>query len=335
MLAHCLDITAQGWLRYPTPMMTLSRTLRAALALPLALAAPLAAQEPGEAAPASTNAIVVTAQRSGAPMWTIETPRGAVILVGELRNVPKSTPWQPERLQEATAEASRVILGVQPKVSPGDILRLIFKGGQFTKLPGKTVASDYLDAAQLARLAALDQGKDQDSVRKSFLLIAFDFLTKRLRFNKDTTDDAGDVVKKAASRANVPTTRAGSLRGKDMLDSLAEAEPQAHIPCLEAAMTAAEIGPELVEQRGREWRAFRIPEVMNNPLEIALGQCWPWADPDVGNELRNVWLEQITAATAADGVTLAVVPLRVLAEPDGVLDRLEAAGFPIGGPVWR
>lgn len=310
------------------------RALPSGLALALLTAPAAAAQDAEEPAP-STNAIVVTAQRSGAPMWTIETGRGVVILVGELRNVPKSVPWQPERLQEATAEASRVILGVQPKVSPGDILRLIFKGGQFTKLPDKRVASDYLDAAQIQRLAALETAYQEDYSRKSFLMTAFDFLTKRLRFNKDTMDDAGDVVKKAASRARIPSERAGTLRGKDMLDSLAEADPESHIPCLEAAMSAAEIGPELVEKRGADWRAFRIPEVMNNPLEIALSRCWPWADPEVGSELRGIWVEQITAATGADGVTLAVVPLRVLAEEDGVLDRLEAAGFAIGGPVWR
>lgn len=299
----------------------------------LAAAAPLAAQD--DPAPASTNAIVVNAKRSGAPMWTIETPTGIVILVGEMRNVPKSTPWQPERLEEATAEANRVILGVKPKISPGDIFRLIFKGGQFTKLPDKTMASDYLTPEQYARLSALEAEYDADFARKSFLMTAFDFLTKRLRFNKDTVDDAGDVVKKAANRANVPTSRAGAIRGKDMLDSLAMAEPADHIPCLEAAMTAAEIGPELVEKRGADWRAFRIPEVMNNPLEIALSRCWPWADPDVGNELRTIWVEQITAASTADGVTLAVVPLRVLAEDGGVLDQLEAQGLPIGGPVWR
>jgi hypothetical protein len=309
------------------------RAIASALALAL-VAAPATAQEAGEPA-TSANAIVVTAQRSGAPMWTIETGRGVVILVGELRNVPKSTPWHPERLQEATAEASRVILGVQPKVSPGDILRLIFKGGSFTRLPGKTVAGDYLDAEQLARLAALEAEYDKDFARKSFLMTAFDFLTKRLRFNKDTADDAGDVVKKSASRARIPTERAGTLRGKDMLDSLAEAEPTDHIPCLEAAMRAAEIGPELVEQRGADWRAFRIPAVMDNPLEIALSRCWPWADPGVGSELRGIWVEQITRATGAEGVTLAVVPLRILAEEDGVLDRLEAAGLAIGGPVWR
>jgi hypothetical protein len=153
--------------------------------------------------------------------------------------------------------------------------------------------------------------------------------------NRDTTDSVTEVVKKAANKADVPTENAGQLRGKEVIDSLLEAEPAAHIPCLEAAITAAEIGPELVEKRGADWRAFRIPEVMNNPLEVALGRCWPWADPDVGSELRGIWVQQITAATKAKGVTLAVVPLVVLAEEGGVLDSLEAQGLPIGGPVWR
>ena len=43
----------------------------------------------------------------------------------------------------------------------------------------------------------------------------------------------------------------------------------------------------------------------------------------------------ISEASTQTGVTLAVVPLRVLAEPEGVLDQLEAKEFLIGGPDWR
>jgi len=100
------------------------------------ITAPLAAQDDsGEA-----NAIVVTAQRSGAPMWTVTTATGTVILVGEIRAIPKTVQWEPARLEEATRAADRVILGARPKVSPGDIFRLIFSGGKFTKLPDKLPA---------------------------------------------------------------------------------------------------------------------------------------------------------------------------------------------------
>jgi uncharacterized protein YbaP (TraB family) len=301
------------------------------LAAVASLAAPLAAQDPAP----TDSSIVVTAQRSGAPMWTIDTPKGTIILVGEIRAIPKTTPWQPDRLKDATAQAQRVILGARPKISPGDVFRLIFSGGTFTKLPDKSVASDYLSAEQWARLSALGTAQDEDYSRSSFLLTSFQLLSRELRFNRDTTDDATDVVKSAADKANVPIERAATLRGEDLLDNLAEAPPASHIPCLDAAMRAVETGPDIVEQRGADWRRYDVPAVMSNPLETALGKCWPWADADVGSEIRTIWVDAITRAKGEAGVTLAVVPLRVLAERDGVLDQLEAQGLDIAGPAWK
>ncbi|WP_073973851.1 TraB/GumN family protein [Erythrobacter donghaensis] len=304
------------------------------LCLTALIAAPLAAQD----APTPTeseNAIVVTAQRSGAPMWIVETPTGTVILVGEIRAIPKTTPWEPARLEEATRAADRVILGARPKISPGDIFRLMFSGGKLTKLPDKTVASDYLDAAQLQRLEALAAAHEEDYSRQSFLLTSFRMLREELRFNKDTARDASDVVKDAAEKADITITRAATLRGEDVIDNLFEAPPTAHIPCLVAAMDAVEAGPGIVEERATNWRRFKIPAVMNNPLESALGQCWPWADETLGSELRTIWVDRIAEASAAKGTTLAVVPLRVLAEPQGVLDQLDARGFDIAGPPWK
>jgi uncharacterized protein YbaP (TraB family) len=301
----------------------------------LTLATPLAAQDPAPTGNAPENSIVVTAQRSGAPMWTIDTPTGTIILVGEIRAIPKTTPWQPDRLSDATAAADRVILGARPKVSPGDVLRLMFFGSKFTKLPDKSVASDYLDKAQWARLEALGTAHKEDYARQSFLLTSFGMLRKELRFNRDTARDASDVVKDAAEKADVPITRAATLRGEDIIDNLFESPPAVHIPCLTAAMDAVEAGPDIVEQRGADWRRYDIPAVMANPLEAALGQCWPWADETLGTELRTIWVERIAEASTAKGTTLAVVPLRVLAESGGVLDQLDARGFDIAGPEWK
>ena len=292
---------------------------------------PIAAQDPAP----TENAIVVTAQRSGAPMWTIDTPTGTIILVGEIRAIPKSVSWEPARLEEATSQADRVILGARPKVSPGDIFRLIFSGGKFTKLPDKTVASQYLTPEQWARLEAIGTAQDEDYSRSSFLMTSFQLLSKELRFNRNTGDDTTDVVRKAADKADVPTTRAATLRGEDLLDNLAAAPPETHIPCLTTAMDALEAGPEIVTKRGTDWRRYDIPAVMANPLEQALGKCWPWADNEVGGELRTIWVDRIAEASSAKGTTLAVVPLRVLAEEGGVLDQLDARGFDIFGPAWK
>lgn len=310
---------------------------RLAMLLAVGTAA-IAAQSPAatpEAAADPNDEIVVTARRSGAPMWTIATRAGVVVLVGEIAEVPKVTPWRPERLEGATDRAQRVILGTKAKVSPGDILRLIFRGGGLTKLPKDRTAADYLDPRQLARLHALETRFDQDYARQNFLMTAFDLLSKRLAFNRDTADDASDVVRKAARQAKVPAQPVGEVRGEDMLDNLFAAAPETHIPCLEAAMRAAEAGPDIVVARGEAWTGFDVPAVMANPLEEALGRCWPWTSDGFGPALRRQWIGAIDGATAQPGVTLAVVPLRVLAEKEGVLDQLESRGLAISGPAWR
>lgn len=299
----------------------------------LAATVPASATEP-TATDQANDEIVVTARRSGAPMWTIETRAGVVILVGEIAGVPKATPWRPERLEGATDRAQRVILGTKAKVSPGDILRLIFKGGGLIKLPKGRVAGDYLDAAQMKRLHALETRFGQDYARGNFLMTAFDLLSKRLSFNKDTADDASDVVRKAARQSKIPTQPVGEVRGEDMLDNLFAAAPETHIPCLEAAMAATEAEGDVVIERGRAWTEFDVPAVMASPLEEALGRCWPWTNDSFGPELRQTWVGAIRDATAQPGVTLAVVPLRILAEKDGVLDQLKAQGLPIAGPAW-
>jgi hypothetical protein len=303
------------------------------LGMPVQLAsvAPARAQE----AAAEENDIVVTARRSGAPMWTITTDRGVIILVGDFAKVPEATPWRPERLQAATAGAQRVILGTKASVTVGDVFRILFAGGRLRKLPKGTVAADYLDPELLSRLRVLEQRYGKDYSRGNFLLTAFDLLQNRLKFDDDTTRDASDVVRNAAGKARVPTRPVGTIRGREMIDNLFEADARTHIPCLRAAIAAVEVGPEIVTARGRAWTEFDVPAVMRNPLEVALGACWPWNGDGFGEELRGQWVQAIGEAAGQPGVTLAVVPLRVLAEQGGVLDQLQGRGFAIKGPAWR
>ena len=104
---------------------------------------------------------------------------------------------------------------------------------------------------------------------------------------------------------------------------------------VERALAAAEAGPEGAAARIADWRARRVPEVMAQPLEQALGLCWPWGDPEIAPLLRRQWAEAVQTALGEPGVTMAVAQLRVLAEPDGVLDTLQAQGYEIEGPAWK
>lgn len=80
------------------------------------------------------------------------------------------------------------------------MLRLIFRGGSFTKLPDRQVAADYLSPRQRARLAGLEARYNVEYDRGSFLMSAFDLLARRLDFDDATIEDATDVVPKATRR---------------------------------------------------------------------------------------------------------------------------------------
>ena len=311
-------------------MMRTAGWLLAAAAVLLAVG-PAAAQESADEAPD----IVVEARRSGAPMWEVLKGDSTVLLVGEIAEIPKITPWQPDRLAAATRRADRVILELKPTVSPGVIFKAMFKLGALINLPKKTVSSDYLSPDLQARLTALERAYGKSYERRSFMLTARDLLNRRLDFDRNTTTDVTDIVKRTAQQAQIPTRPVGKVKGGDMLNSLLAAPPGDHIPCLAAAMTAVEAGPEIIAQRGDAWTRFDVPAVMASPLEIALGSCWPWTDVKFGPELRGLWIGEIGRSLDQRGVTLAVVPLRVLAEDGGLLDQLKARGLEIEGPAWR
>jgi hypothetical protein len=301
-----------------------------------AAAAPALAQEvPPQDAETVVEDVVVTARRSGAPMWEVTRGDSTVLLVGQILAVPKATPWRPERLEDATLRADRVLSGMHVRASFSDIARLLWRSRTLTRLPEGKTSADYLPPEWQARLEALQAQYRQDYGRTSFLVSSGDLLRDRLKFNRDTTEDAGDIVERAARRAKISVKPVDAGRGDVLVENLLTAPPETLVPCMEAAIVATEAGPDTLVQRGTAWTQFRVPEVLANPLQQALGVCWPWGDPAIGPRLKAEWVTAVNSGLAESGVTMAVAPLNVLAEPGGVLDQLEAQGLTVEGPVWK
>jgi hypothetical protein len=289
---------------------------------------------PSDASGDTSNDIVVVARRAGVPIWEMKTATGIVIMVGEIDEVPRSSPWRPASLEAATRAANRVILGVATKATVGDGLRLLFKGAVAMKLPDDQTADDYLDPRLAQRLHQLEDRFGVDYSRQNFLITARDLLNRQLGLGRDVTFNATEVVRKVAKQARITTRPVDTLRARAVIDDLLQAPPESHIRCLRAAMDAAEAGEASVDDRGRAWTRSDIAGLSSNPVEIALGRCWPWGSDDLGTELRRQWSVAIDEAAGASGTTLAVVPIRVLTERGGVLDHLRETGANIKGPSW-
>ncbi|PZO05256.1 MAG: polysaccharide biosynthesis protein GumN [Alphaproteobacteria bacterium] len=284
----------------------------------------------------TVDEIVVEARRSGAPIWEVSRNGSTVLLVGEINGVPEATPWSASALEAATGRSQRVMSGIGVQGSFRDLVRVMWRMRTLTTLPGGTTSADYLEPRWQARLDAIEARVDKDYSRSSFLITAGALMRDGAGYGRDTADDAGDVVRRAARKARVPVRSVeAETRGDKLVDDLLTAPPESRLTCMYAAIEAAEAGPEAVLARGRAWTRFEVTEVMSSPVEKALGVCWPWGDPELGPQLKTAWTSAIEEALTQTGVTMAVAPLGLLAEAGGVLDRLESQGAVIEGPEWK
>lgn len=314
-------------------------TRHVALCAALLLAA---ASGPLSAAPAqaqdeavdTVEEVVVTARRAGAPMWTVEQGGSTVILVGAIAGVPRDYAWRPEALEAATARSQRILYPMYAQASFSDILRLLWRIRTIASLPKGQTTADVLPPELQTRLERVMADERNDRWRTQSLVgLGFDLLEKAGLDRGGR--GASDAVRRAARRAKVEGEAVGTVRGDDLIENLISAPPQIYIPCIEAAVAAAEAGPEGAAARLDAWRTLKVPAVLATPLDRATDLCWPSGDPDIAPVLRTQWAQATRTALTQPGVTLAVAPLRILAEPGGVLDQLEAGGLDVVGPVWK
>jgi hypothetical protein len=298
----------------------------------LAQSAPPVAQEATE-----LDEVVVLARRSGAPMWTVTRGDSTLILVGSIRAIPRDVTWRPDALEAAAAKADLILLPQEGRASLSDLLRVIWRARTIGRMPQGQTTADYLSPEYQARLEALMAGERGQGWRtQSLLFVGFDLMQDKAGFRAGgETQDAIDVVRRSGRRARIDMRPVGIVRGDEMVDSLITAPQTVHVPCVERAIAAAEAGPEASRDRAQDWRAFRVPDVVNSPIEQALNVCWPWGDPELAPQLHQQWAAAVETAMISPGVTMGVAPVRLLAEEGGVLDSLKARGFEIVGPEWK
>ena len=296
-----------------------------------------AAQTPEPVAVARLDDIVIQARRSGAPMWTVTRGDSTLILVGAITGIPRDLAWRPDDLEEAAARSNQILSPPEGRVSVSDIFRIIWRARTIGQMPQGQTTADYLTPGYQARLESIMANeRNQDWRTESLLLVGFQLMQDKAGYRAGRSgDDAMDVIRRAARRARVPVRPVGTVRGDELVESLITAPQTAHVPCVEAAIVAAEQGPDAARIRAEDWRALRVADVVASPIDRALNQCWPWGDPEIAPQLRQQWAAAIETAMISPGVTMGVAPIRLLAEEGGVLDGLVARGFDVVGPEWK
>jgi len=307
--------------------------LAGAVALGVGPAEPVRAQ----AAPAAQEAaeeIVVTARRIGIPVWRVTSPTTSIVLIGSIEGIAKETRWDPGALEMTLRKADRVMfpnaLGLTG--SPFALVGYYMKWRKQATLPkGQTLAS-YLPGDQFQRLVAL---KNRGVLKAGFerrhpLHLAFEL--REVAKGKGYGPGIGRYVRATTKKHKVKMVPIATAKAKPILNDFFSNPPQTYTRCLIDAITVAEAGPAAVKARSDAWAERRVPAVLSSPADKVYETCSPEAwSLTPASDLRS----QIRGLMSQPQLTVAVVNLRSLARPGGVLDSLAAAGFKISGPAWK
>lgn len=212
----------------------------------------------------------------------------------------------------------------------GDYLRL---RRNRARLPEGLTLEDAIDPGMRARLAVLEARFRRNYTGRGLTYIAQNLLN-RLDYEVNTGPSVSGAVERAAADSEREVVRVGDLDAR-AADESVRTPDAAQVRCLEAAMRAAEDGDAGVSRRSTAWASADIPTVLASPLEQALDRCAFFGDAALQRQARQQWREALSIALTQDGVTLLVTSVTTAAEPEGLLDQAEDAGFTIIGPEWR
>jgi hypothetical protein len=193
----------------------------------------------------------------------------------------------------------------------------------------------FVTPEHMARLTALHSAgmAPKDFARRHPLHLAQDLRDEangNLEFGRSAADYVERAIKQHKLKLAVDPIQ--KSKAKPVIKDLFASEPQEHVPCLIAAIAAAEAGPAAVQARSDAWAARRVPEVLASPIDKVSKACWP--DNSLGTPTEDV-LDRMERLLTEEQVTVAVLNLRTLAGTGGILDGLAAAGYDVQGPAWK
>lgn len=309
------------------------------LALALAVAQPAPAMAPASPAPEPTEVaeVVVTARRSGVPIWRIGDERSSVLIVGTITAVPADVPWNSAALESAVGQSRLTLRTADVRWNIGDIFSLAMRARRYTRLPEGTRLAALVGPEIEARLAALDAAADVSAdfreERPWWVALRLQNAVRR-RAGRARSTQVTSLVGRAARRARVPQRALLPVRVGEAAAEMARERPT-DAACLSATLDAWDAGPDEPRRRAEAWTRSRIQAVAESPISRMEASCWPESDARTGTALRDAWRAAVPRELLTPGAVVAMAPLTYLVERGGLLDDLQAQGYAIDGPAWR
>jgi uncharacterized protein YbaP (TraB family) len=282
-----------------------------------------------------SDEIVVTAQRTGIPVWRVNSPTTTLVLIGSINGVAKDTRWDAAALTETLRKADRVMFPSMTQLSgsPFQLIGMYAKWRKQATLPKGQSLAQLLPPEQFRRLVALQQrGVLKPGFERTHPFHLANALRKHAEGKRGSQSPASEVVRQTVKKFKIKTVPIETARLKTLAGDYFATPAKAYVPCLIDSIALVEAGPGTVKARSDAWAQRRVTDVMRSPANKVWDSCQP---PALDNIPRADFRGQVRSLLAQPQLTVAVVELDSLARPGGLLDSLDAAGFDVRGPRWK
>lgn len=309
------------------------------------------AQQPEDGA---LDEVVVTASRPGPELWRVSKGEHELWLLGTVSPIPRKMKWDNQLIADVIGESSALLMPPEVKVD--------FKIGFFAGLmllpkamgasnnPEKERLNQQVSESDYARWLVLKKrfryGGNRIERKRPFIAAARLYGRALKRVGLSGNDSIYKAITKMAKRKRLTVIRPKLpiviTDAKQMLDEF-RAGSLNDGPCFSQTLAFLENDLETARARANAWADGDILALQRLPttdFRAACSEAFLQSElvikrgfADLPNRLGDLWVEQAEATLREHRSSFAILPMRHLLEPDGLLARLVARGYELEPPL--
>jgi len=295
--------------------------------------------------------VVVSGEQPGPGLWQVRHADHTLYILGTLSPLPAKMHWKSAEVEALVARSQLVIAPISVKAGIGffqgvSLLPSVLRARDLPK--GESLSSS-LSPALYARWTPQKQrylGSSDKTEHWRPMFAGGELYDKALeRSQLDRRNEVWPIVERAARRHDIavrrPEVQLSIADPKGMIRDFAQTPRDADIECFESLLTRVERELPLLRQRANAWSTGDVETLRHLPLDDAESKCLgavtstPRLAQEYAEALRRVRQDWVLAAEGAllrNASSVAVVPLRELFEPQGLLAQLRARGYAVVEP---
>ncbi len=317
-----------------------------------AAAAPPAASEPPAAEATQAEQILVVGQRPGPGLWKLSKDGRVLWILGTYAPLPKQMAWRSQQVETVLAQSQEYLAPPAAKVEVGFFrsLTLLPQIGGMKRNPDGARLRDVLPPEAYARWLPLKQKYigDDDSIERERPVFAAEELFRRGLSESGLTDsnEVRKQVEQLVKRHKLKFTRTAiSVPLADPSGALKafKKSPLEDAACFTRTIDRLESDLDAMRVRANAWARGNIDAIRKLDFADRDAACTDamLSSPALRNEpafrtmkarMRENWLAAAEKALATNASSFALLPMKEVLDPNGLLAVLAAKGYALEQP---